>query len=460
MGSKTMDTPPETTFAGRPVPDLRTEIPGPRAREILARDERYVSPSYTRSYPLVIARGRGCTVEDVDGNLFLDVNAGIAVLATGHAHPRVVQAIREQAGRFVHMAGTDFYYDVQSRLCERLATLAPFGPDARVFLSNSGAEAVECALKLARHRTGRPYVVSFLGGFHGRTMGALGITASKPIQRRGFAPFAGSFVHAPYAYCYRCPVNLQWPGCEAACADWIEEQLFAHQVPADEVAAIFVEAMQGEGGYVPPPDAFLRKIREVCDRHGILMVVDEVQSGCGRTGKMFAIEHTDVVPDVITMAKGIASGLPLGATVAKTAVMEWPSGAHANTFGGNPVACAAALETLDLLEESLMDNARVVGDHLQGRMRELAGKHDLIGDVRGRGLMVGVELVRDRKTREPAPSERDAVAEAAFCRGLLILGAGTSTLRLSPPLVITREEADTAARILDEALGEVGAARS
>jgi 4-aminobutyrate aminotransferase len=437
------------------VPDIRTSLPGPNAKAIIDRDTRVVSPSYTRGYPLVIARGYGATVEDVDGNLFLDCAAGIAVNATGHSHPEVVQAISEQAAKFIHMSGTDFYYEPQVRLAEELAAATPIRGGARSFFGNSGTEAIEAAIKLARYATGRQNIIAFLGAFHGRSMGSLSLTASKAVQRRGFGPMLPGVYHAPYADCYRCPLGLRPENCAAECLDFIEHQLFVHLVSPDEVAAIVVEPIQGEGGYIVPPDQFLQRLRELTTTHGILLVADEVQSGMGRSGRMFAIEFSGVEPDVIAIAKGIASGLPLGVAVARAALMSWPPGAHASTFGGNPVSCAAALVTLKLLREQLVANAADVGAHLMAGLNALADRHALIGDVRGRGLMVGVELVRDRQTKERAIAERDAVVAAAFRRGLLLLGAGKNAIRFSPPLVLTRGEADTAVRIFDEALREV-----
>jgi 4-aminobutyrate aminotransferase len=436
-------------------PSIKTALPGPRATALIERDARVVSPSYTRGYPLVIERGFGSMVEDVDGNVFLDCAAGIAVNATGHSHPDVVRAIQEQIGKFLHMSGTDFYYEPQVRLAEELAAVTPVEGGARAFFSNSGAEAIEAALKLARYATKRPNVIAFLGGFHGRTMGALSVTSSKTVQRRGFGPFVPGVFHAPYADCYRCPMKLQPETCAAECLDFIEHQLFLHLVSPDEVAAVLVEPIQGEGGYVVGPDVFMRRLRELTRQRGILLVADEVQSGIGRTGAMFAIEHTGVTPDAVAMAKGIASGLPLGVTVARADLMTWPPGTHASTFGGNPVSCVAALATLKLLRDQLTANAAAVGAHLMAGLKALMERHPIIGDVRGRGLMVGVELVRDRTTKERATTERDAVVNTAFKRGLLILGAGKNAIRFCPPLVLTRAQADTAVQILDESLCEV-----
>jgi 4-aminobutyrate aminotransferase len=436
-------------------PDLKTSLPGPRAQAIVARDNHVVSPSYTRDYPLVIARGEGAFVEDVDGNVFLDCTAGIAVTATGHAHPDVVRAVAEQASRFIHMSGTDFYYEGQVQLGEELSAIAPMPGPHRSFFANSGAEANEAALKLAKFYTKRFNVIAFLGAFHGRTMGTLSLTASKLTQRRGFGPFLPGVFHAPYANCYRCPVGRSPDTCAADCLAYLEQQLLVHLVSPDEVAAIIVEPIQGEGGYVVPPDVFHQRLREITKQHGMLLIVDEVQSGMGRTGRMFAIEHAGVEPDVVTMAKGIASGMPLGVATAPSAIMSWTPGMHASTFGGNPVSCAAALTTIRLLKDGLVKNAEAVGAHMLAGAKALMDKHAIIGDVRGRGLMIGIELVRDRQTKERATAERDAVVRGCFTRGLLVLGAGANAVRLSPPLVLTKAQADTALGILDQAIGAV-----
>jgi 4-aminobutyrate aminotransferase len=433
-------------------PDIRTALPGPKAKAIIERDAQVVSTSYTRDYPLVIARGEGAYVEDVDGNVFLDCTAGIAVTSTGHSHPDVVEAIVDQSRRFLHMSGTDFYYEVQVRLGEELSAIAPMPGPHRTFFGNSGTEANEAALKLAKYYTKRHNVIAFFGSFHGRSMGSLSLTASKLTQRRGFGPFVPGAYHAPYANSYRCPVGLRPETCAAECLRFVEELLLVHLVAPDEVAAIMVEPIQGEGGYVVPPDVFLQRLRELTRQHGMLLVVDEVQSGMGRTGRMFAIEHAGVEPDVVTMAKGIASGIPLGVATARAEIMSWPPGTHASTFGGNPVACAASLATLRLLRAGLVRNAETVGARLMSGVRGLMDKHAIVGDVRGRGLMIGLELVRDRETKERATSERDAVVREAFRRGLLLLGAGANAIRISPPLVLTADQADTAVRILDDAL--------
>jgi 4-aminobutyrate aminotransferase len=436
---------------------LKTRLPGPKAAALIGRDQAVVSPSYTRGYPLVIERGEGSFVQDVDGNVFLDCAAGIAVNSTGHSHPDVVRAIVAQAQKFLHMSGTDFYYEPQVRLAEELASIAPGKQPGgwRSFFGNSGTEAIEACIKLARYATGRQNIIAFLGGFHGRSMGSLALTASKAIQRRGFGPLLPGVYHAPYPDRYRCPLGSAPETCADACLDYIEHQIFTHLVSPDEVAAIVVEPIQGEGGYIVAPDGFMQGLRALAAKHGILLVADEVQSGMGRSGKMFAIEHTGVEPDIFAAAKGIASGLPLGVAVARAGLMAWPPGAHASTFGGNPVACAAALETIRLLKSSLVANAEKVGAHFKASLAALIDRHRLIGDVRGRGLMIGVELVRDRGTKERATDERDAVVNACFARGLLVLGAGKNAIRFSPPLVLTRDQADDAVKVFDEALTEI-----
>jgi 4-aminobutyrate aminotransferase len=436
------------------LPHLVTELPGPRARAVIARDERVVSPSYTRSYPFVCQKGEGAMVEDVDGNRFLDFNAGIAVVATGHCHPRVVDAIQKQAARLIHMSGTDFYYEELVALAEKLAEIAPGSVGRRVSFGNSGAEAIEGSLKLARYATGRDKIIAFYGGFHGRTMGALSLTSRKAVQRAGFGPMVPGVVHAPYPYCYRCPYGKEPESCAVECVQFIENTLLKTVAPAQEVAAIAVEPVLGEGGYVVPPKKFFDELARVAGQNGILLIFDEVQCGMGRTGRMWAAEHFDAVPDILAVAKGIASGLPLGATVARADLMTWPPGAHASTFGGNPVACAAALTTIALLEEELVENAARMGAHLMDRMLDWPERFRVVGDVRGLGLMIGMELVQDQGTKEKAPRLRDKVLGLAFERGLLALGAGDSTLRLCPPLVITRDQCDFAVETLEECLKE------
>jgi 4-aminobutyrate aminotransferase len=443
------------------LPQIRTSLPGPKAQEIIARDAKFITPSYTRTYPLVMERGRGAMIEDVDGNIFLDFNAGVAVCVTGHSHPHVVDAIKRQVDEFIHISGTDYFYPHLPALAERLSGLAPGNFDKKSHFGNSGAEAVEGAIKLAIYSTRRQKLIAFFGAFHGRTMGALSLTGSKSRQRAGFGPQALDVTHVPYANCYRCPYHLKPEECGAFetkgphCARIIEELLFKTTVPVDECAAVVVEPIQGEGGYIVPPASFLQTIRRIADKYGVLVIADEVQSGMGRTGKMFASEHFDFVPDVMALAKGIASGLPLGAVLARGDLMKWIPGSHASTFGGNPVAIAASLATIELLEEGLIANAAKMGEYLLNGLRALMDRHQIVGDVRGKGLMIGIELVRDRSTKEPAVEERDQIEVECFNRGLVIQGCGTSTIRLSPPLIIDQEQCDFALKTLDEALASV-----
>jgi 4-aminobutyrate aminotransferase len=433
-------------------PKLKTSIPGPIAQKIVADDDRLISPSYTRSYPMVVKRARGLRVEDVDGNEFLDFTAGIAVNSTGHCHPEVVKAIQEQAGELLHMSGTDFYYEHMVTLAERLSAVAPMAGPHKFYYGNSGAEAVECAMKLARYHTGRQNIISFFGAFHGRTMGALSLTGSKPQQKRRFAPFVPGVHHVRYPYAYRgCSGGPQEEEAFAlGCARYIEEKLFKTILPPEEVAAIILEPIQGEGGYVVAPDNFLHEIRRICDRYGIMMIADEVQSGAGRTGKWWAIEHSGVQPDIVCIAKGIASGMPLGICMAKADVMDWVPGSHASTFGGNPVCIAAAVATMNVIEREGLHNAATVGAAMIERLRGWIAKHPTVGDVRGRGLMIGVEMVKDQQSRQPVGAMRDRIVELAFERGLLLLGCGETTIRLCPPLIVKQEEADVALDILEE----------
>jgi 4-aminobutyrate aminotransferase len=437
------------------LPHIKTALPGPEARKILALDRQFVSPSYTREYPLVARRGEGMLVEDVDGNTFLDFSAGIAVVSTGHCHPDVVRAIQRQAETLIHMSGTDFYVPLMAQLAEKLAQIAPGNLPKRVYFGNSGTEAMEAALKLARFHTRRHRFIAFLGCFHGRTYGSLSLTSSKAVQRRGFGPLLPGVVHVPYPNPYRCPSGHPATRCagDCDCTDFIE-RLFKTAVPADEVAAIVVEPILGEGGYVFPPPSFLPRLRQLADRHGILLIFDEVQCGMGRTGRMWASEHFGVVPDILITAKGLASGLPLGVMVARADLMDWGPGAHASTFGGNPVACAAALETIRLLETKYISNAAEMGGYILKRLAELQERHPTVGDIRGKGLMIGIELVKSRETREPNPEARKKVVERAFEQGLLILGCGESTVRLMPPLIVERDQADFALNVLDRCLSE------
>jgi 4-aminobutyrate aminotransferase len=438
-------------------PKLVTPLPGPKARAAVEADDRLISPSYTRSYPLVAKSGRGIRVEDVDGNVFLDFAAGIAVNSTGHCHPEVVAAIQRQAAELIHISGTDFYNEPLTELAERLSAVAPMPGPHRFFYGNSGAEAIECALKLARYHTGRQHVISFFGAFHGRTMGALSLTGSKPQQKRRFSPLVPGVTHVRYPYAYRgCTGGPQDKEAFAlGCARYIEEKLFKTILAPEEVAAIFVEPIQGEGGYVVAPDNFLRELRDICTRHGIMLVVDEVQSGAGRTGKWWAIEHSGVEPDMVCMAKGIASGMPLGVCMTKASVMNWVPGSHASTFGGNPISIAAALATMDILQREGIANAAHVGGMMLDRLKGWESKHPLVGEVRGRGLMIGIELVKNKQTREPATALRNRVETLAFEHGLMILGCGETSVRLCPPLILKEEEAMVGLDILEDALTQV-----
>lgn len=430
-------------------------IPGVKAKEVLAKDKRWVSPSHTRGVPAVIERGEGMWVWDVDGNKFLDFAAGVAVVATGHCHPEVVKAIKEQASRLIHISEADFYYPIQADLAEKLAEIVPGGKNKKVFLCNSGAESMEAAFKLVRWATKRPAVIAFIGGFHGRTMGALSLTASKSVQRKSFFPLVPGVFHVPYAYCYRCTFNLSYPSCEFACVDYIEDKVFRTLCPPEEVGAIIIEPIQGEGGYIVPPEGYFERLKSLAEKYDILLVADEVQSGMGRTGKMFAIEHWGVKPDMMTLAKGIASGMPLGALVATSSLMSWGPGSHTSTFGGNPVACAASLKTIELLEAGLIENAAVVGGYLLDKLNRLGETHRLMGDVRGKGLMIGVEIVEDKETRRPAPDRRDWIVQECFKRDLLVLGVGRTGVRFCPPLIVSEKEADDALGIFEETLGVV-----
>jgi 4-aminobutyrate aminotransferase len=437
------------------LPMLLTPLPGPRAREVIARDAQFVSPSYTRGYPLVAKSGRGAIVEDVDGNTFLDFAAGIAVVSTGHCHPRVVGAIQKQAAELIHISCTDFYYQGLVELAERLSAVAPGKEAKKVYFGNSGTEAIEAAIKLARYHTRRDKIIAFHGCFHGRTLGALSLTASKAIQRKGFGALLAGVFHIPYPNSYRCPYGNPSPCTCVESATFLEREIFKRMVDPEEVAAIFIEPIQGEGGYVPAPKEFFVELQRICRQYGILLVCDEVQSGMGRTGKWWACDHAGIEPDILCVAKGIASGMPLSATIARASLMDWKPGAHASTFGGNPVSVAAALATMDLLETQYIENARRVGGFLLGRISDWPARHRIVGDVRGKGLMIGVEIVRDQKTKERAGDLREAIVDLAFEKGLLLLGAGENTIRIAPPLVIDEEQAAFAAQTLEACIGEV-----
>ena len=437
-------------------PEIKTELPGPKGRAIVEADAKFVNPAYPRpDFKLVAQRGEGVWVEDVDGNILLDCNAGVAVCSTGHCHPEVVRAIQDQTAQLIHMCGTDYYYAGMPDLAMKLDEIVPVPRPTRTHFANSGTEAVETALKLAMHATGREKFISFFGSFHGRTLGSLSLTSSKAAQRLGFKRQVLDVVHMPFPNEYRNPFNAEDcgdGGVVQGAINWIENRLFKTTTPPEEVAAIVVEPVQGEGGYVPSPDGFLQELRRICDQHGILLIVDEVQSGMGRTGKMFALDHYGVKADIVCIAKGIASGLPLGVCVARADLMDWKPGAHASTFGGNPVAIAAALKTIELLERELVANSAKVGAYLKQGLEKLMSKYDCIGDVRGMGLMLGVEFIKDGSSKQPDPELRDRVEMASFQRGLILLGCGNNSIRWSPPLILNRDHVDVALEIFDEAI--------
>ncbi len=437
------------------LPNLLMPLPGPKAQRVIERDTEFVSPSYTRDYPLVAKRGRGAMIEDVDGNTFLDFAAGIAVCATGHCHPDVVAAIQKQAAELIHMSGTDFYYEGMPQLAEKLSSIAPGKEPKRVYFGNSGAEAIEAAIKLAKYHTGRDKLIAFHGAFHGRTMGALSLTASRAVQRKGFGTLLSGVFHMPFPDTYRGTYGVCPQTASADCLNYLENELFRRRVDPEEVAGIFIEPIQGEGGYILAPPEFLQGLQRICRKWGILLVADEVQSGMGRTGKWWASEHAGVEPDIICSAKGIASGMPLSAVIARASVMDWKPGAHASTFGGNPVCIAAALATMRLLEEKYMQNAKQVGEFILRRTADWPQRHKIVGEVRGKGLMIGIEFVRNQKTKEKAPELRNELIQLAFHKGLLVLGSGDTTLRFCPPLVIDEEQADFALQTLESCMREV-----
>lgn len=431
----------------------KRNVPGPKAKEILERDAKVISPSYPRVYPFVMDHGKGSEVWDVDGNRYIDLAAGLAVASTGHSHPKVVEAIQKQVENFIHIS-SDYYHQSWVDLSERLASIAPFSEPARIFLTNSGTESVEAAIKLARRHTGRPQFIAFFGAFHGRTMGSLAFTASKSLYRKGYQPMVGGVTHVPYPDTYRPVLQSENGDYGQTVIDYIENVVFHHIVPPEECAGILVEPIQGEGGYIVPPDSFLPGLRELCDKYGMLLIADEVQSGVGRTGKWWAVEHWNVEPDIIISAKGIASGIPLGAIIARESVMDWPSGAHGNTYGGNPVACVAALATLELIENGFMQNAAELGEYTLDALSEIQVRHPSIGDVRGKGLMLGIDFVKDKSTKEYAKNLRDRVVWNAFERGIVSFGCGESTLRISPPLNISRDLIDESLTILEAAISD------
>lgn len=434
---------------------VHTELPGPKAKPVLEMDKKYISPSYPRSYPMVVEKGEGMYLEDPDGNRYLDFIAGIATVTTGHCHHDVVKAIKKQAERLIHTCGTDFYYLQQAAVAKKLSEIAPGPGDKRAFLTNSGTESIEAAIKLARYKTKRPLFLAFYNSFHGRSMGSLSFTSTKTVQRKGFFPLVPGVHHIPFANCYRCAYGQTYGQCDFECVKILEDVLFRGAVPPEEVAALVTEPIQGEGGYVVPPPEFFGMLKEVLDRYGILLIADEIQSGIGRTGKMFAIEHWGVIPDILAVAKGLASGMPLGACVAPHDLMDWPPGAHANTFGGNPISCVAALETIRLVQEGLMENAARQGQRLLEGLQKIQQEHRLIDRVNGKGLMVGLEVVRDKESKEYAPRERTAIVTRAWKKGLICFGCGVSTIRFSPPLIAQEEHIDTALQIFDQAVTEI-----
>jgi 4-aminobutyrate aminotransferase len=437
-------------------PLIKTPLPGPKAKAIVDRDRAFTSHAYLKEYPLVIARGQGVMVEDVDGNRFLDFMSGIAVSSTGYGHPKVISAVQEAAANFLHICGSDFYFEGMAALCERLARLAPGKTPKRVFLTNSGTEATEGAIKLARHATRRTAIIAFKGAFHGRTTGSLALTSSKARQHSGFGPLLPDVHHVSYPNRYRAPAGASDADIVAMVMHELEGDLFTRHLDPKDVAAIFVEPIQGEGGYLFPPDGFMRALRALCDEHGILLVADEIQCGVGRTGKMWATEwEPGVEPDILLSAKGLGSGMPIGAFIARESIDEWKGGAHGSTFGGNPVCCAAAIATLDLVEQGLMANAAKLGERLISGVRKLAERHQVIGDVRGKGLMVGMELVKDRATKEYHPEASRKLVDSAFQHGLLLLGCGKSVVRVAPPLVIDEGDLDRGLTLMDEVLGKI-----
>jgi 4-aminobutyrate aminotransferase len=445
----------DTAVKNSGLPHLVTALPGPKAKQLVERDGAIVSPSYTRDYPLVAKTGRGAMIEDVDGNRFLDFAAGIAVVATGHCHPEVVAAIQDQAAELIHMSGTDFYYPNMVDLAEKLASIAPGKEPKRVYFGNSGAEALEAAIKLVKYHTKRDKLIAFHGSFHGRTMGALSLTASRSIQRKGFGTLLSGVFHTPFPDTYRGTYGIRPEFASADCLSYLENELFRRRVDPEEVAGIFIEPIQGEGGYLPAPADFLQGLQRICRKYGILLVADEVQSGMGRTGKWWASDHAGIEPDIICTAKGIASGMPLSAIIARADVMNWVPGAHASTFGGNPVCIAASIATIGLLERQYMANAVRMGDYIMKRTAEWTAKHKIVGEVRGKGLMIGIEFVRNQKTKEKATDLRNKLVQMAFHKGLLVLGSGDTTLRLCPPLLIDETQTDFALDTLEACITEL-----
>ncbi len=437
-------------------PEIKTKLPGPKSKKLIAKDKKFVSPSYTRDYPAVLEKAQGAYLWDVDGNKYLDFHSGIGVNSLGNRHPAIISAVKKQLEKSLHIPSADFYHPLAIQLSEKLSSLAPGNGTKKVFLNNSGTEAVETAFKLARYNKKRPRTIAFIDGFHGRTMGALSLTASKLNQRKHFAPLVPEVTHVPYANCYRCPLNLKYPSCGIACVKFIDDVILKKVAPGEDVAAIVVEPIQGEGGFVVPPPEFHPMLKKVAEKYGILYVADEVQSGVGKTGKFFAIEHWKVIPDIITTAKALGGGLPLGACIAKEKLMDWEPGAHSTTFGGNPLACAAALETIRVLEkDELMKNATKIGNFIMKRLEKMKDKYEIIGDVRGKGLMIGIEFVKSKKSKEPAPEYSNKIAYECFQNGLMLLTCGVSVIRFIPPLIINEEIADTALDIFEKSVKKI-----
>jgi 4-aminobutyrate aminotransferase len=437
-------------------PKIVVTPPGPKAMELVKKDERFISPSYVRFYPLVVESGKGCVVKDVDGNEYIDFNSGLACLNVGHNHPKVIEAIKKQSDRFLHYSNTDFYYNEVIALAEKLAEITPGNFEKKVYFGNSGTEAIEAAIKLAKWHTRKQLFIGFINAFHGRTIGSLSLTASKPAQRRYFFPLMPGVNHVPYPYCYRCPFKQTYPDCHYWCVDFIDEFVLQKYAPPEDVAAIVFEPIQGEGGYVVPPPEYFQRLRKLADRYGILLIDDEVQSGMGRTGKWFAIEHWNVEPDILCSAKALASGLPLGATIAKAKVMDWVGGSHASTFGGNPLSCVAAMAVIDVIkEERLLENATKQGTYILKRLEELKSESEIVGDVRGKGLMIGVEFVEDKDSKKPAPQKANEIMMRSWKRGIAVITCGISTIRIAPPLNITRELIDSGLEIIEDVVKEV-----
>jgi 4-aminobutyrate aminotransferase len=430
-------------------PKIIVAPPGPKARELVKRDEAFVSPSYGRFYPLVVESGKGCILRDVDGNEYIDFNSGLVCLNVGHTHPRVVQAVKDQADRFLHYSNTDFYYRQVVDLAAKLNDIVPGEGSKKVYFGNSGAEAVEAAAKLAKWHTRKQLFISFIGAFHGRTVGALSFTASKPYQRSHFFPLMPGVTHVPYPYCYRCPFKLTYPDCRYWCVDFIDEYVLQKYLPPEDVAGIVVEPIQGEGGYVIPPPEYFQRLKKLSEKYDLLLIDDEVQAGMGRTGKWFAIEHWATEPDILCTAKALAAGLPLSATVAKDSIMDWMAGSHASTFGGNPLSCAAANVVIDVIrEEKLMENATKQGTYIMKKLEDFEEQSEIVGDIRGKGLMIGMEIVEDKETKKPAPKKVSEIIMRSWKRGVTVISCGVSTIRIAPPLIITRELADSALDII------------